>query len=279
MYDEKALEWPIRSEAVMVETSYGRTFVRISGPADAPPLVLLHGVGGNSLQWLPNIEALSERYRTYAVDNIYDNGRSVFSRVVEGPDDLVTWLNDVFAGLDLEGDINIVGLSFGGWVATQYALKHPDRMGKMVLLAPAGTVLPLSPEWMLRAALCAVPHRYFAKSFMYWLLEDLAQSGETGRALLEQYIDESYLALRSFKTKRMVNPTVLTDEEWQSIRVPTLYIVGENEKIYSAEEAVARLNRIAPGIRTEVIPGAGHDLTIVKTEMVDNKILAFLDGS
>ena len=50
----------------------------------------------------------------------------------------------------------------------------------------------------------------------------------------------------------------MTDDELRSLKVPTLFLVGENEKIYSAERAVARLRRVAPGIETEVIPGAGH---------------------
>jgi len=173
LYDRRAGKWPVVSETRIVDTTYGKTFVRISGPSGAPPLVLLHGFGGNSLQWMPNIVALSENYKTYA-------------------------------------------------------------------------------------------------------LEDLAQKGEGSRALMEEYVDESYLALRSFKTKRMVNPTVLTDEELQCIKVPTLYLVGENEKIYSAQKAIQRLRKVAPNIKAEVIPNAGHDLTIVQAAMVNTKVLEFL---
>ncbi len=80
LYDEAAKDWPIPSEGRMVDTSYGQTFVRISGPVDAPPLVLLPGAGCCSLMWRLNIEALSQRHRTYAVDtliNIGCVGRSV----------------------------------------------------------------------------------------------------------------------------------------------------------------------------------------------------------
>jgi pimeloyl-ACP methyl ester carboxylesterase len=276
LYDRRAEKWPVVSETRIVDTSYGKTFVRISGPAGAPPLVLLHGFGGNSLQWMPNIVALSENYRTYAVDNIYDNGRSIYTRKIEIPDDFVSWLDELFTALKLGDNINLMGLSYGGWITTQYALRLPERLNKIVLLAPACTVLPLSYKWIFRAVLCTVPHRYFAKSFMYWLLEDLVQKGEDSRTLIEEYVDESYLALRSFKIKRMVNPTVLTDEELRSINVPTLYLVGENEKIYSASKAIERLNEITPQIKTEVIPHAGHDMTIVQSEMVNGIVLEFL---
>jgi len=58
--------------------------------------------------------------------------------------------------------------------------------------------------------------------------------------------------------------------------VPALYVVGENEKIYSAQKAIRRLNEVAPQIKTGLIPQAGHDLTIAQAEMVNNKVLGFL---
>ena len=70
-YDMRAEKWPVNSKSRFVDTSFGQTFVRISGSDTAPILVLLHGGRSNSLQWLPNIEALSERYRVFAVDNIF----------------------------------------------------------------------------------------------------------------------------------------------------------------------------------------------------------------
>ena len=55
------------------------------------------------------------------------------------------------------------------------------------------------------------------------------------------------------------------------------HLVGENEKIYSAQQAIERLNAVAPEITTEVIPDAGHDLTFVQVDVVNRKILEFLD--
>src|SRR5512136_742750 len=82
LYDMRAKKWPVPSETRTVDTSYGQTFIWISGPSEAQPLILLHGGSGNSLQWIPNIKALSEFFKTYAVDNIYDYGRSVYTRPI-----------------------------------------------------------------------------------------------------------------------------------------------------------------------------------------------------
>ena len=191
------------------------------------------------------------------------------------PDDFIHWLDDLFNALDLDNNINLMGISYGAWLTSQYALCHPERLNKIILIAPAATVQPLSLGWIFRASLCIIPTRYFTKNFMYWLPEDMSNKNETCRAMLEEEIDIGFLALKSFKFRRMVNPTVLNDSELQSIKVPALYIVGENEKVCSAAKAIQRLNTVAPHIKTEIIPNAGHDLTIVQAEMVNRIILKF----
>jgi len=272
----RAKKWPVPSKTGMVDTSYGQTFIRISGQVDAPPLVLLHGGSGNSLQWIPNIKALSEFFKTYAVDNIYDYGRSVYTRPIKRPDDFINWLDELFVALELRDNINLVGLSYGGWLASLYALRFPGQLEKIILLAPAFTVLPVRLAWIIHAIAGSLPHRFFARSFMRWLAEDLAHKDEAGHITAEEMADEAYVAMRCFKPKRMVYPTVLTDNELQSIKVPTLYLIGENEKIYSAERALQRLKKVAPHIKAEIIPNAGHDLTIVQAEIVNRKVLDFL---
>lgn len=276
LYAMRAEKWPVDSQPRLVDTSYGQTFVRISGPGGAPPLVLLHGAGGDSLQWIPNIEALSKLYRVYAVDNINDYSRSIYTQIIKNADGYVNWLDELFSALKLGSNIRLMGLSYGGWLTGQYALHIPDRLDKIVLLAPAGTVLSLRIEWIMRAVLCFVPYRYFTRSFLFWLLEDLAHKDKAGRIILEEEVDAVFVRMRCYKPIRLVNPTVLKDEELQRFKVPALYLVGEHEKIYSARKAIQRLHRVAPHIKTEIIPDAGHDFTIVQAEMVNTKVLEFL---
>lgn len=278
IYDKRAQEmWPVDSESRMVDTSYGQTFVRISGPNGAAPLVLLPGSMGNSLCWVQNIKALSASYKTYAVDNIYDFGRSVYTRSIAGPEDFVNWLNELFTALELGNNINLMGLSYGGWLTCQYALHFQHRLNKIVLLAPAATVLPLELKFLLRSIFfMTIPHHVIAKNYFYWVAKDFVQKDDASRKSLDSAIDEIVWGIRCFKAKRMIPPTVLLDKELQSINVPSLYLVGENEKIYSAPKAVQRLNKIAPHIKTNVISNAGHDLWITQADTVNSKVLEFL---
>jgi pimeloyl-ACP methyl ester carboxylesterase len=89
-------------------------------------------------------------------------------------------------------------------------------------------------------------------------------------------VDEQLLARRCFKGRRFVAPTVLTDQDWQRLQVPTLFLVGENEVTYSAHKAVRRLATVAPHVETAITPDADHHLAIVKPEWVNNEVLKFL---
>jgi len=245
----------------MVDTSYGQTFVKISGPAGAPPLVLLPGMFTSSVTWgrVPIMVELSECYRTYAVDNIYDYGRSVYTRTYESPDDFVNWLDELFSALELGNNINLMGLSLGGWLTSLYALRFPNRLDKVVALAPANTVVPPSLQCMIHTTpMLVLPFPYFAKSFYFWLGDYGMQKDDASRMVVEQTVDHMMMNRRCFKSKKFLVPTVFEDKELESIKTPMLCLIGENEKMYSAQKAVQRLNQVAPNIKTKIIPNATH---------------------
>jgi len=278
-YEARAAELPVPTEEQFVETSLGPTFVRACGPKEAPPLVLLHGVSGSSLQWAPNLKAFSREYRVFAVDCIHDCGKSAYKKLAKSGADYAVWLGEVFDGLGLQAGIHLAGLSYGGWMSAMFALRSPERLSSLVLLATANTVLPISAAWMARAIACALPAKYFTKSFLYWLLADVARQGEEGKKTVEEWIEDSHLAMRSFAPKRIVPPTVLSDAELSGLAVRTLFLVGENEKIYDPRAAIERVKRVAPRVDTALISGAGHDLTIAQARVCEEKIIAFLRGS
>jgi pimeloyl-ACP methyl ester carboxylesterase len=276
---ERAEAWPVPSETKLLDTASGQTFVRASGRITDPPLVLLPGARFGSLMWLHHIAALSAHCRTYALDNINDVGLSVSRRDIVKPEDYVNWLDEVIAVLVPEGPASLMGISFGGWLAGQYALRFPGRVQSVVLLAPAGTVLRTSFTFVVQILLLSVPVTGFGgglRRILGWLFRDAIQSGGAARAEVEQVIEDLQMADRLFNLPRPPWPNVIDDKGWQTFRVPCLFLVGEHEKIYSAKAAVRRLNRVAPQVKAEIIPGAGHDLTIVQADLVVRKVLGFL---
>jgi pimeloyl-ACP methyl ester carboxylesterase len=277
LYMKRAAEWPVASETRLIETPSGQTCVRVSGRLSDPALVLLPGSQGTSLTWIPNIAALSAHYRTFALDAIYDFGLSVSHRKIKKPDDLIAWLHEVLTVIAPESSVNLLGLSYGGWLVSQYALHFPKRVHKVVLLDPAATVLPVSFSLIFRALLSVIPLPGFRKQFYYWLLHDTVLSGEIGRTYVDDAVSDWAVAERCFKPLPLVAATVLNDEALKDFNVPSLVLIGENEKVYSAQKAVKRLNSIAPQIKTDIIHNAGHDAWVVKADIVTRKVLDFLN--
>lgn len=273
---DRAKAWPIASETMLIDTASGQTFVRASGRATDPPLVLLPGARSGSLMWIHNIAALSAHYRTYALDTMNDVGLSVSRGEMTMPEDYVRWLDEVFTVLVPEGPFSLMGISFGGWLAGQYALRFPGRLSGVVLLAPASTVLRTSFAFVARIGLVAFPVGEPLTRMLRWLFQDAVRSGGDARAQVEEAINDVRMAVRLFALPRPPWPTVIDDKGWQGFRVPCLFLVGEHEKIYSAQAAVRRLNRVAPQVKAEIIPGAGHDLTMVQADLVFRKVLGFL---
>lgn len=277
---ERAKVWPPETETRTLETATGRTFVRACGRITDPPLVLLPGARSGSLMWTHHVAALSARHRTYALDVVGDVGFSVSRFDTLRPQDLMNWLDQVLAALEPERQLSLMGMSYGGWLAGQYALRFPGRVRRVVLLAPGCTVLPISFAFVARTVLLSIPFlggdRGTLDRTLRWIFQDALRGGETSRALVEEAIADVKLAVRLFKLPRPPWPTVMTDKQWHDFSVPCLFLVGENEKIYSAEAALKRLNRVAPRIRAEIIPGAGHDLTMVQADLVLRKALEFL---
>jgi pimeloyl-ACP methyl ester carboxylesterase len=154
-YDSALAKWPVPYEEKYVPTTYGDTYMIVSGPANGEPLILIHGWGSNAAHWSLNIAALAQSYRVYALDIIGSVGRSKPVKTFSGRASFAEWLTEILDALEIE-KANMVGYSYGGFITTCYAIEKPERLNKVVLLAPAATFLPFSKEWNLKGMLPAV---------------------------------------------------------------------------------------------------------------------------
>jgi pimeloyl-ACP methyl ester carboxylesterase len=279
----KAKAWPVPCTITRLETPSGRTFVRSCGRPTDPPLVLLPGARASSLMWIDCVTALAWHYRVHALDIIDDVGFSLSRRTVSGAEDYVTWLDEVMRCLAPGRPFNLVGVSLGGAIAALYAARHPERLQGVVLMAPGRIVLRFSPGFFARLMLLCLPlprrSGNAVRRVCDWVFADAASGDEACRARYETVVADLETAVRAFALPIPPWPPVFSGARWRNIRVPCLFIVGEHERIYSAQAAVRRLNRVAPHIRTEILPGMGHDLTVVDPDLVATRVLEFLaDG-
>jgi pimeloyl-ACP methyl ester carboxylesterase len=273
VYDAALARWPVPYEQVDVPTRFGGTHVIVSGPpaGDAPPLVLLHGNWATATMWSSAIAELSRDFRTYAIDQIDDVGRSTPTSIPASRSDYAAWLLDVFDQLGLQ-QADVMGLSYGGFLAVNFALAAPDRVKQLILLCPGVPNFgPPTRKYALHGLpLILFPSRLTGK----WLIQGLSVKGYHSNDLEAEQLIVSAMNLRS----RVPFRPTFSDDEFSSLNVPVLLLIGEREVLYEATSAIDRARRLIPHIEAEIIPHAGHMLSTDQPEAVIGRILQFLQN-
>jgi len=267
--------WPVEYEGRRVATDDGETFVRVSGPVDAPPVVLLPGGQSTSLVWRRLIEPLAAHFRTYALDAIYDEGRSVPVRPMPDVEGLWSWLDAVLDGLGLIDGVTMAGQSYGCYASAEYALHAPQRLETLVWIAPVLIGAPLSQEFVDRLRPLADGKRESLEEYCRWVMPSVASKHPEEFQLR---VDEILLVRESYGM--MVPPVrgaVMSDDDLRSIETPTLYLLGDSDGATARpHEALQRVESLMPRVETLLVPGAGHDVVVAETGLVTDRLLRFL---
>ena len=169
-------------------------------------------------------------------------------------------------------------MSFGGWLALNYAIAEPERVAKLVLLSPGG-LLPLCKQFNLRALLMtSVPTRFTVNSFMRWIGLTDAPGETDARSIFELM----YLGMKHFRfapeTLR-VRPTAFSHGELTTIQASTLVLIGAREVIYNPATALERALGLIPDVRGTLIPHSRHDMCFSQRRDDDSRVIHFLSSA
>jgi pimeloyl-ACP methyl ester carboxylesterase len=279
-YETAMKFWPVPYEQVDIPTRFGMTHVVTSGTKDAPPLVLLHGASMTSAMWSPNITDFSKNYRVYAIDVIGQPGKSIpdHDEPIRNVGDFMTWLQETLEGLKLDR-ISLVGMSYGGWLALSFAMTAPARVCKLVLLSPAASFQPFIRQFMPRVILMTLfSTRWMTNSLMGWMGIKDTPGDPNSRCLLNLF----YLGTKHFRVPpetMRVFPCVFSDEELQGLRVPLLLLIGDCEVIYDPVKAMDRARALIPDFEGDLVPGSNHNMCGSHYQIVNARVLDFLNDN
>jgi pimeloyl-ACP methyl ester carboxylesterase len=258
--------WP-GGEQRRAPTRHGETFVMVSGPADAPPVVLLHGSASNAASWLGDAPLWGRDFRLYAVDILGEPGLSSDNRPTLASGAYVEWLDDVMAGLGL-ANASFVGLSLGGWLATDYAIRRPERVDRLVLLAPGGI------GRFKNILIWALPLLLLGKWGRERVMARIGgpRPGADAPAPVKAFGAFMELIFTHFIPRREKLPH-LSDEGLERLTMPVLVVLGAKDAMIDSPSTRARLEANLPDVQVRWLEDAGHFLPR-QTEAV----LAFLQG-
>ena len=261
---------PMRQHRVQYVTVHGhrRAFVKVgTGPA----VLLLHGLGCDHRTWLPVIDALSRSFTVIAPD-LLGHGMSDKPRADYSVGGFANGMRDLLTVLGVD-KVTVVGHSFGGGVAMQFAYQFPERTERLVLVGSGG----LGPE--VSAAIRAITTTGFYQVMGLLTLPGVRHVGAAGlRALsrtgLKEFRDFDEVAgiYESFQdpaARRAIRHVVRAVVDWQGQIVtmadraylteamPMCVIWGDEDRVIPTSHA-SRAAELAPAARVEILPNSGH---------------------
>jgi pimeloyl-ACP methyl ester carboxylesterase len=147
-----------------------------------------------SAMWSPNMADFSKDYRVYAIDVMGQPSKSFPDEPIRNAADYAVWLTATLDGLGL-GRIFLVGMSYGAWLALNFAIAAPDRVQRLVLLSPGGGFIPMVKQFSLRGMLMVFfPTRITVNWFMRWL----GITDRPGETAARWVLELTYLGLKHF---------------------------------------------------------------------------------
>ena len=260
--------WPVGHASLNILTQFGLTHVLACGPADAPPVLFLPAMAFSATMWYANIPALSNQFRCYAAEFPSDMGLSTMTNPPSNRLDCVAWLRELLDGLGVFGTC-LVGASYGGFLALNYAIAEPPRVTKLVLSSPAAGVIPLRKAFYVRLFASMLLPGEPAERLMRWLFADRFP-------LDNPVVRQLIVGTKTLRPRMKVYPGVFTSSELAGIPSPLYLLLGEKEVVYDPRSAAARARRVMPKASVEIVPNAGHLLMMERPEFVNRRILTFL---
>jgi pimeloyl-ACP methyl ester carboxylesterase len=252
----------------VVVHGHRRAFVMTgSGPA----VLLLHGLGCNHTTWDPIIESLSRTHTVIAPD-LLGHGDSDKPRADYSVGGYANGMRDLLTVLGIDR-VTVVGHSFGGGVAMQFAYQFPERTERLVLVASGG----LGPE--VTPAIRAITTPGFHQLMGVLTLPGLRHVTTTGMRLLAgtgvpqlrdlDEVAEIYDSFADRRTRAAIRHVVravvdwkgqivtMSDRAYLTAAMPMCVIWGVDDQVIPVRHA-SNVAALAPDARVEVIRNAGH---------------------
>jgi pimeloyl-ACP methyl ester carboxylesterase len=257
-------------ESSNVQVAGHRVHYLAEGPAAGPVVVLVHGLGGHSEQWL-NLSAylVKAGYRVYIPD-LPGYGRS------EKPADFSYSVHDeaeavvgFFDALGLK-QVDLGGWSMGGGIVQHVAFRHPERVRRLMLFASIG--IKQAPTFDVRLFTPSTPAELAQLNAL--LMPNPPKAPDfVARDLLRISQERAWVIQRALDS--MSTGQDATDSLLPQLKMPVLIVWGDKDRIIPLNQGET-MHRLVPQSELDVITGCGHLAPVQCSAQIGPKVVEFL---
>ena len=266
------------------KVSNGRLFYRRYGDANGPVLVLVHGLTTPSFVWrdmLPDLVAAGFHILTF---DHFGRGFSSYPKQPQTLDFFIQELQELLDSLNINTPVHLLGYSMGGGIVAAFAARHPARVNRLVMLAPAGFRAELGGffDWAARTPLLGdLAMRLFGgRLFRQGSEASIQQEGADPEMVAMQCAEtrNSGFAAAVLSSMRNVTSKNLHSEHARIAdqKTPSLAIFAADDTIIPISSAKG-LSAANANAKIVIVPDSGHCLAYTHSGTVNKAVLEFLN--
>ena len=258
-----------------------RVRVREEGPADAEPVILLHGFTYSLETWDAWAAELSKDHRVIRYDLLGHGLTGPDPQKRYAPAERAAFLGEVMTALNVER-AHVAGNSLGGLAAWRFAADNPERVETLILVSPGAYSAngvadePASPPPAMEAYLRTAPEAGVEASASI-VFADAAKVSDARLALLRDMMrrrGNGAAYVESIEEFTLPDPT----EDLARVTAPTLILWGEGDVVIPVEQG-RRLVEDMPNAALITYPGVGHAAQEEAPEETIKDVKSFLSAS
>lgn len=254
----------------------------VSAAKPGPLVVFLHGIGGNRSNWLSQLAVASLYFQAVAVD-LRGYGDSTLGAIQSNVDDYCDDILRVIAYFE-KSHVIFCGMSLGSWVATSFAMRHPDKVAGLIL---SGGCTGMSEaaiaerEAFLAARQKPLDEGLAPIDFIDQVVKIIV--GPNAGADVKELLRASMAAIpaQTYRDALWCFAHPQEKFEFANIACPVLMMTGEHDRLASPAEIQSVAKRIHgaaqnPDVQFEVIYGAGHLCNLENPQLYNANLTRFL---
>lgn len=245
----------------------------VSGPVSGAPIVLVHGLGGRSEDFVNLVPYLEKSgYRVYTPDLLGFGQSEEPTNASYSIGDQADLVVNFFDAVGLQRT-DLGGWSMGGWIAQKVAVDNPERVSRLILMDSAGLMMrpswdtrlftPTTPAELAQLQALLTPH---PKAMPQFMAQDILR------------ISASYSWVVKRALTSMLSAKDVMDEDLPSLKMPVLILWGELDRITPLSEGRA-IHLLIPQSQLVVASGCGHLAPQSCSKSFGPEITRFLQNS